>query len=118
MFDKTKIDSESYTISSDRDDEVERMMLSRNKKISYLPENIDEKFPNIIEFSAASCNLKKISRKNFRNLRKLKQLWLVDNLIAKRCSDTFLDLESVEFIYLSEFDLMKVFIDYILIFYY
>lgn len=73
-----------------------------NKHIFYLPTNLDESFPDLIEIKAFSCNVKSIHKKNFKNLRKLKGLYLNNNQIEKISTNTFEDLQSLERLFLSK----------------
>lgn len=66
-----------------------------NKKIEYLPENIDVTLPNLIGINAANCALKAISKANFKNLLKLKNLMLEDNRIETIEGATFQDLKAL-----------------------
>lgn len=73
-----------------------------NKNISLLPIRVYQNFPNLLAYSAASCSLKVISKANFINLTKLKQLRLFNNQLEKIPSDAFEDLESLDNIILCK----------------
>lgn len=102
MTGKTIIDSEGYKISSVKDLTVAHLRFSGNRKISYLPERIDETFPKILSLVATNCSIKAIKRENFIGLKSLTTLWLIENQIERIYSDTFKDLESVRWIFLGE----------------
>lgn len=73
-----------------------------NSKISYLPVNIQESFPNLIRYGAGKCAVKTISKENFEGLTYLRQLLLFENFIKKVPSDVFQGLVSLEFVNLGE----------------
>lgn len=102
MDNATKIDSPGYTVSTPRNDLVTGIYYQLNKKISYLPSQLNETFPNLIAITAHRCSVKAVSKENFNNLIKLKLLWLDHNQIEKIYSDTFDTLISLEILDLSE----------------
>lgn len=99
---KIVINSTDLKISSPRDETITGLILNENKKIFYLPIAVHEKYPNLIIYVPAACSLISISRDNFRNLNRLKLLWLSGNPIKKINSDTFQDLKSLEELHLSK----------------
>lgn len=104
MNGSTVIDESVYTISTPRDDAVEGFDCDRNKKISYLPVKIHEKFPNLVGLYADSCNIKAISKVNFEKLGKLRRLSLSFNQIVIVNSNTFDDLTALELFWMREFE--------------
>lgn len=102
MDNATRIDSPGYTVSNPKDESITGIFYQLNKKISYLPSQLHEIFPNLIALTAHRCSVKAVTRENFRNLNKLKGLWLSYNQIEKIYSDTFEDLISLETLDLSE----------------
>lgn len=96
----TSIHSTGTTIASTRDGGIEVLMFDGNKKIFYLPKNSYQNFPNLMQYSAWSCSIKSISKDNFKNLSKLKMLYLNLNQIERINSDTFVDLPSLEQVFL------------------
>lgn len=85
-----------------QDSFVQGLELERNNMIFYLPIKIAESFPNLLALSAWDCSLKEISRKNFENLSKLKQLILYRNEIETIFYDTFADLIALEYLNLRK----------------
>jgi Leucine rich repeat len=73
-----------------------------NKKIVYLPVEVDEKYPGLIGYDASKCSIKEISKENFKGLSKLKILWLHHNFIERVDSDTFQDLSSLQVLVLGK----------------
>jgi Leucine rich repeat len=91
MNDKTAIDTKDVTISI-RHYSVETLTFHSNKKISYLPVNIDKNFPNLTRYDASFCNISEVSRNNFKGLKKLIILILDHNQIEKIEDESFKDL--------------------------
>lgn len=100
----TAIESNNDTIST-HDENVLGFLLRQNKKISHLPINIHENFPDLVSIDAHACAIKSISRENFRNLSLLKVLWLQFNKIEMVHNDVFRDLSSLERLFLSKIGL-------------
>lgn len=95
MNGKTTIGESSVKIST-RDETELGLSLDGNQKVFHLPIEVAESFPNLQGYSAGGCSIKDISRENFKNLSKLKSLWLDGNQIRKIWEDTFDDLVEVE----------------------
>ena len=87
-----------------------------NSNIKFLPENVAEKFPNLIGYLVHRCSVQEISKKNFKNLSKLKYLWLGYNQIVKIPRNTFEDLVKLEQIYLGKVTKWVLICNFILIF--
>lgn len=102
MNESTTINSTGFSISSSKDNNVKGFYSYRNDKIEFLPENFAEKFPNLVVIWASRCSIKKVSKKNFRNLRKLRGLDLDKNQIERIESDTFDDLIELEELHLGK----------------
>lgn len=100
----TKIDTFGFVMASSKDESIAAIQLARNKKIFFLPEKVNEKFPNLVLYSANECSIKEISKVNFKGMKLLKSLYLYHNFIEKIPSDTFEDLNS-----LKELELRKIF---------
>lgn len=79
-----------------KNDNVTGLRMYGNKKIKFLPLSIDKVIPNLVAYSASHCTIKTISKDNFKNLNKLKELHLRDNLIEKIYGNTFEDLVALE----------------------
>lgn len=97
----TSIDEPDVTISA-QDNSITGVTLYGNKKIVYLPIGVGEKFSNLIGYTAGSCSIIAISRGNFKALNKTKFLNLNSNQIEKIASDTFIELNNLEELYLSK----------------
>lgn len=92
----TVINSTGFLITSDRDETVLSLDLGENRRAEFLPENIAEKFPNLVMIYARNCAIKSIARKNFRGLSKVRWLSFQDSQIRRIDSETFRDLVSLE----------------------
>lgn len=90
------IGSDDFAVSSAQDETVGGLEFFENKNVSYLPTGISEKFPNLLAISATACSVKAIEAKNFKNLSKLKVLWLRANKIERISIGTFDDLIALE----------------------
>lgn len=99
----TKIDSLGFVIAASKDETIAAIQFARNKKIFYLPEKVNEKFANLIVYSANECLVKEVFKANFKGLKLLKNLYLYHNQIENIPSDTFEDLIS-----LKELELRKI----------
>lgn len=85
-----------------RDSTVKGLLLDYNKKISYLPNNVAETFPNLKAYHAFACSLKVISKQNFNGLVKLTRLDLSGNQIENIENGTFDGLLNLEYLYLCK----------------
>ncbi|CRL03220.1 CLUMA_CG016747, isoform A [Clunio marinus] len=94
------IDVKEFTFAS-RIENITGLDFDANKKVEYLPIFIHEKFPNLEALSAYDCSIKEISKESFKELNKLKVLWLSGNQIQKIESDVFKDLTLLEIVDLS-----------------
>lgn len=103
MDGRTRIGLQGYLISSAEDLRMEQLNLNSNKNIFFLPENIGQKYPNLLKIWAIGCSIKSISRRVFSNLVTLKQLKLMSNQIEELESEMFKDLKSLEELDLGEF---------------
>lgn len=102
MNDTTTINSTGYSISSDLDTDVEVLTFDNNNKIHFLPENLAEKFANLLIYRARYCSIKLIMKSNFKGLTKLKELRLDYNSIELIPNNTFEDLISLDTLSLRE----------------
>lgn len=96
------ISSPDVSCSEPRNVSVKGLSLCQNKNINYLPVKIARSFPNLLGYCAAECNIKAISKENFRKLVHLVELLLLRNKIEVILRDTFEDLTSLERIDLRE----------------
>lgn len=102
FIEKQGIHKPGFTISSRRDENITGIWFDQNQHIKYLPENVADRFPNLIGFSAESCGIKSISRENFKGLTELKHLWLKENMLEMIPTNTFSDLVSLEKLHLCK----------------
>lgn len=96
------IDAKEFKITNQSDGgDVKGLIMSNNKFMQYLPENIAATFPNLREFTAQNSSLVLLSKKHFEGLRHLKTINLANNQIKFIESDTFDDLKNLEELDLS-----------------
>lgn len=98
----TVIDSKDFSITTDRDATVGGFYAFENKKLEYLPNNLEEKFPNLSILYAGKCSVKKVMKENFMGLGKLRKLYLHLNQIEMINDNTFEYIPAVEEIHLGE----------------
>lgn len=102
-----KIDSTGFLISSTRDETLTAIDFCNNNNVEFSPQNVWKIFPSLLFYDASHCNLEVIRRENFKNLRKLKYLWIGSNQIEKIDDDTFMDLVSLEQLNLGKFSIIS-----------
>lgn len=98
----TIIDESWFEIADERDETVAGLTFLSNKKIEFLPLEIANNFPELLGLAAQECSLTSVSRRNFKNLRKLRFLGLNYNKIRKIADNTFSDLIALEELRLSK----------------
>lgn len=99
---KYTLNSSGTLFSLPRDSAVKGIEFFGNSRVSYLPVNINESFPNLYSYGAGNCSIKSILRENFVGLTRLKEILLFENFIKKISADVFKDLEALEFVNLGE----------------
>lgn len=98
---ETKIESNDVAVSWPRDDTIELIWLTGNRRIEYLPVEVYRNFPKIGFYWAGHCAIKEISKKNFEQLKSLKWAALQDNQIEKISSNTFEGLDELRQVFLG-----------------
>jgi Leucine-rich repeat (LRR) protein len=101
MSKTTAIDAPGMNFAT-YDAEIGALDFRGNKNIFYLPTNAAEKYPNLQVYAAGNCNIKEISKENFKDLNKLKFLSLSGNKIETIGEHTFEGLMDLESIYLRK----------------
>ena len=101
-----KIIKKNVRIAINRTDSVikNKIYFMKNNEIYFLPIGVHEKFPNLINYSAQSCSILSISKKNFEKLRKLVRVELDENFISSIRSNTFEFLENLAYVTLSRYE--------------
>lgn len=99
----TTIDSRDFLISNAYDHEVLNLIMNGKTAVEFLPVFVNLKFPNLGTYHADHCNISEISRMNFANLTKLREISLAGNRIEIVLKNTFEGLVLLEKINLSEF---------------
>lgn len=95
MQEKTAIEFPGHQIETPTDESIGALTFQRNKKISFLPFNAGQNFPNMIVYDAGDCSIEIISKENFAHLTRLQHLYLCCNKIETVFSETFEDLKSL-----------------------
>ena len=80
---------------------IQGLKIEDDKQANYLPENIAESFPNLIQLSAKNSSLMTISKNDLNKLKKLRTLDLSENEIKTIEPEAFSDLVSLEELDLS-----------------
>lgn len=109
FIEEITIDSQGFSIASAEDEATGGIYFEENKQVSYLPVNVHKIFPNLMGLSAAECSIKTLTKENFKNLKKLKELKLRYNQIEIIQNDVFEDLTSLEELDLGENKLSFIF---------
>lgn len=95
MQETTSIYSEGVTILQ-KDATMTALYFRGNENIRFLPVQVSDSFPNLLEYDASWCSVTKISKSNFERMNLLKLLHLYDNEISIINSNTFEDLTTLE----------------------
>lgn len=82
MNEMTVINETNVPIYTSQSSNIRHLIFTANHNIQYLPVKIYKAFPELVVIEANSCEIKEISRKNFKNLRLLKVLKLSSNQIT------------------------------------
>lgn len=102
MVKTTSIFMKDVQTVANPDESVTGLSFFENKKIHFPPLGVDKSFPNLEAYDFEFCSLGSISRLAFKNLRKLKVLWLNNNELEQIPSDSFEDLIALEWLYLRK----------------
>lgn len=101
LYENQTIDSRGFLISSTEDHDMQQLIVN-SKTVFYFPENIHEKYPNILSISASSSSIKSVLKDVFKNLTKLKRLFLNGNQVIGIENDAFEDSKLLESLGLGE----------------
>ncbi|KAG5684223.1 hypothetical protein PVAND_013461 [Polypedilum vanderplanki] len=113
---KEAIDDENYFLNADImqfDDfsdiaGIQAISFENNKNAKFLPKNIGEVFPNLIEFSAANSGLTSLNPESFKGLKKLKLLNLSNNEITSLDPEVFKELTSLEELFVDDNEIEEI----------
>jgi Leucine-rich repeat (LRR) protein len=100
-LDGQTINDVGFSVASPADSTVQAFYISNNPMVEYLPENLSEKFPNIVAAGVWDCGVKSINEKNFKGLHKLIVLNLINNMIEGIDSNAFKDNKKLEYLRLD-----------------
>ena len=93
-----KVDSEGFTIDGKPNPKVESLVFRFNKAVKFLPENVAESFPKLLEYKTLKVGLKFVGGKFFKGLNELNYLSLEESQIETISSDAFKDLIKLQFL--------------------
>lgn len=110
---QTIIDNVDYFIVSDKNTQVKVLDTRNNPQVTFLPVNVHEKFPNLVQFKVKYCSLKKITAENFKDLKKLEVLKLSSNHIDFIAEGSFNSLMELRVLDLSNNLLKNLHADWI-----
>lgn len=96
------IDSDDFAFGSVEDISVEKLDVSDNRQVKFLPKNVGENLPSLAEFIAERCGLTIVQSFYFKSMRKLQKLSLSDNRIATIEAKSFDDLISLKTLMLQK----------------
>lgn len=91
-----------YSTFEDVDYSIQFISFVFNKKILFLPIRVAENFPNLLIYHATFCSIKTVQKVNFKDLSRLRWLFLDGNQLETIASDTFEDLTSLFRLEMSE----------------
>lgn len=91
------VQSDGYQISNRfiPDPTVEGLRVANNRNLFYLPDNVFEKFRNLLWYDASHCSILEVSYKNFKHLEKATLVSLNGNKLSRIVDDTFSGLTSL-----------------------
>lgn len=92
------ISSSEFHISSRRHEAVKAFLCCNQKHVDFLPDQVEQNFPNLAIFDARNCSIKSVGSGNFQGLRKLVKLQLDGNQIEELNGDIFSDLVRLKFL--------------------
>jgi hypothetical protein len=85
------IDEPGSTIDSPVNSSLQAFRALDKLEVEFLPENLSEKFPNLIVISIMNCSVETISRSHFKGLHELIVLYLSHNKIETIDKNAFKD---------------------------
>lgn len=90
------INNDDFTFAPVKNEIINRIVIKQEESVKFLPVGISDIFPNLIEYFARHNPIKKVSKKNFQGMIKLKKLDLYDNYIETIEVNAFDDLISLK----------------------
>lgn len=97
-IEKQRIDDVGFIITSTTNTTVDVLDIQSSTDVKFIPENIADKFPQLIALQIFNCSVESISEQNFKSLRKLKYLHLPRNEIESIDKNAFKDLVRLEWL--------------------
>lgn len=101
------INTKDFLISNALDYDISSLEARNCPKVNFLPIFVNFKFPNLQTYRAVNCNISEITKNNFANLTKLREIDLAGNKIDTVLKNSFEGLDLLLKIYLSKFIVEK-----------
>lgn len=92
----TIIDRPYYKIDFNPNNNIEVFKILNNENVKYLPINMHESFPNLLEYEVTGCKVGEVRYDNFKNMKQLKEIKLNNNKIQSIAPSTFDDARQLE----------------------
>jgi len=98
----TEITEPTTILVNPVNENVTELLLGRNKKIEFLPQDISAAFPNLRLIDAFDCSIKSINNLNFKGLNKMIKLNLERNNLETIQENSFDDMVNLRYLYMDE----------------
>lgn len=108
MILQAEVGSKNFTMKTLKDDLVHGISFRNNTKVSFLPEKVFGKFPNLLMYDAQGCSISFVDKDNFEKLFKLTAVDLSHNLIDHIPKDLFADSSDIQIIDMSKWIILQV----------
>lgn len=101
VFDDVIEITEPSKLTNPINESVTELLMHRNKKIGFLPQDISVAFPKLRLVDAFGCAIKEVTTQNFHGLTLVSKIVLDDNEIDKIDENSFDDLTDLSLLYLD-----------------
>jgi Leucine-rich repeat (LRR) protein len=98
---ETVISTPTATLSNERNEDILAVDFNIAKRISFLPNNLYEVFPNLEAILVSFTNLKVLTKRNLRNLSKLQQLEVDHSRLKEIDENAFESVANLMYLELS-----------------
>lgn len=94
--------TEPSKLTNPVNESVTELLMVRNKKIEFLPQDISVPFPKLRIVDAYGCAVKEVTKQNFHGLTMVNKIVLDDNEINKIEQNSFDDLTDLNSLYMDD----------------
>lgn len=94
----TVILADDTSLSNAFDDQMEKLYVEDNEKITYLPVDLVKNFPNLRRIDFLRTGIISVSKKPFRSFSNLKHLEIANGKLSSVDEDAFDDLKNLEWL--------------------